>query len=78
MMKPIKDAQGNLISKEKKQIKQWADHFRGLLNRPPPAACPEIPPPPTARTEVPASGHKSSNKGRNPGCDKATETQSGR
>ncbi|VDP95992.1 unnamed protein product [Trichobilharzia regenti] len=40
--KPIKDTQGNQISTEERQIKRWADHFKGLLNRPPPATCPEI------------------------------------
>nr|CAH8843517.1 unnamed protein product [Trichobilharzia regenti] len=48
--KPIKDSQGNPITKEEKQIKQWADHFKGLLNRPSPATRPEIPT--TARTQL--------------------------
>ncbi|CAH8556828.1 unnamed protein product [Heterobilharzia americana] len=43
-MKPIKDEEGNLITKEEKQRKQWADHFKKLLNRPPPTLRPEIPP----------------------------------
>ncbi|CAH8546378.1 unnamed protein product [Heterobilharzia americana] len=43
-MKPIKDEEGNLITKEEKQRKRWADHFKKLLNRPPPALRPEIPP----------------------------------
>ncbi|CAH8433660.1 unnamed protein product [Heterobilharzia americana] len=45
-MKPIKDDDGNLITKEEKQRKQWADHFKKLLNRPPP-------PPPAIRPEIP-------------------------
>ena len=49
-VKPIKDSQGNPITKEERQIKQWADHFKGLLNRPPPATRPEIPT--TARTQL--------------------------
>nr|CAH8838906.1 unnamed protein product [Trichobilharzia regenti] len=48
--KPIKDSQGNPITKEEKQIKQWVDHFKGLLNRPSPATRPEIPT--TARTQL--------------------------
>ncbi|CAH8619556.1 unnamed protein product, partial [Heterobilharzia americana] len=43
-MNPIKDEERNLITKEEKQRKQWADHFKMLLNRPPPALRPEIPP----------------------------------
>ncbi|CAH8626989.1 unnamed protein product [Heterobilharzia americana] len=43
-MKPIKDDEGNLITKEEKQRKRWADHFQKLLNRPPPALRPEISP----------------------------------
>ena len=42
--KPVKDANGNLISKEQEQRQRWADHFRELLNRPPPTTTPEIPP----------------------------------
>nr|CAH8833194.1 unnamed protein product [Trichobilharzia regenti] len=48
--KPIKDSQGKPITKEEKQIKQWADHFKGLLKRPSPATRPEIPT--TARTQL--------------------------
>ena len=39
---PIKDDQGKLITKGERQIKRWADHFNGLLNRPPPATHSEI------------------------------------
>ncbi|CAH8483809.1 unnamed protein product [Heterobilharzia americana] len=49
-MKPIKDEEGNLITKEEKQRKRWADHFKKLLNRPPPALRPEIPPATQPRT----------------------------
>ncbi|VDQ12742.1 unnamed protein product [Trichobilharzia regenti] len=47
--KPIK---GNPITKEERQIKQWANHLKGLLNRPPPATDhrPEIPT--TARKQL--------------------------
>ncbi|VDQ09082.1 unnamed protein product [Trichobilharzia regenti] len=48
--KPIKDSQRNPITKEEKQIKQWADHFKRLLNRSSPATRPEIPT--TARTQL--------------------------
>ncbi|CAH8512154.1 unnamed protein product [Heterobilharzia americana] len=43
-MKPRKDDERNLITKEEKQRKRWVDHFKKLLNRPPPALRPEIPP----------------------------------
>ncbi|CAH8489661.1 unnamed protein product [Heterobilharzia americana] len=40
------DSDGNLVSKEEKQRKRWADYFKKLLNRPPspPATRPKIPP----------------------------------
>ncbi|VDP96346.1 unnamed protein product [Trichobilharzia regenti] len=78
MIKSIKTVRENLITKEKKQIRHWADHFKGLLNQPSPATRPEIPPPSPARTELPACGHQSSNESSNPKCDQATEVRKGR
>ncbi|VDQ06758.1 unnamed protein product [Trichobilharzia regenti] len=49
-VKTITDSQGNPITKDKGQIKQWVDQFTGLLNRLQPAARPEIPT--TARTQL--------------------------
>ncbi|CAH8617447.1 unnamed protein product [Heterobilharzia americana] len=40
----MKDSEGNLVTKEEKHRKRMADHFKKLLNRPPPATRPEIPP----------------------------------
>ncbi|CAH8555259.1 unnamed protein product [Heterobilharzia americana] len=34
-MRPTKDDEGNLITKEKKQRKRWADHFKKPFNHPP-------------------------------------------
>ncbi|VDQ08032.1 unnamed protein product [Trichobilharzia regenti] len=42
MMEPIRDGQGNLITKGEKQIKQQANHFKRILNRPPHATRQEI------------------------------------
>ena len=42
--KPVKDESGKPIAKEIDQRKRWADHFKELLNRPPPTTTPEIPP----------------------------------
>ena len=59
--KPVKDEQGNPISRESEQRTRWAEHFKELLNRPQPKTMPDIPPgeqtldvktgPPT-RTEI--------------------------
>uniref|UniRef100_A0AA85JAK3 Uncharacterized protein n=1 Tax=Trichobilharzia regenti TaxID=157069 RepID=A0AA85JAK3_TRIRE len=49
-VKPIKDSQGNPITKEDRPVEHWAGHFIGLLNRPPPATHPEIQT--TARTKL--------------------------
>ncbi|VDP99508.1 unnamed protein product [Trichobilharzia regenti] len=68
-----KDVEGDLITKEEKQTKQCADHFKGLLNRPPPATHPEIPP--TERIRLPANGKQSFNVSRNTECDQANEHQ---
>ncbi|CAH8618781.1 unnamed protein product [Heterobilharzia americana] len=43
----MEDSEGNLvITREEKQSKRWADHFKKLSSRPPPppATRPEIPP----------------------------------
>nr|CAH8820473.1 unnamed protein product [Trichobilharzia regenti] len=40
-VKSVKDSQGNPIIKEGREITQWADHFKALLNRPSPATHPE-------------------------------------
>ncbi|CAH8448438.1 unnamed protein product [Heterobilharzia americana] len=50
---PMTDSEGKLVTKEEKQRKQWVDHFNKLLNRPPPATRPEIPP---ATAELPEHG----------------------
>ncbi|VDQ01947.1 unnamed protein product [Trichobilharzia regenti] len=73
MMKPTKDAKGNLITKEDKQRQQSPDHFKGLLSRPSTASRPEMPP--AASVELPVIGHQSSNESRNLECDQATEVQ---
>ncbi|VDQ02800.1 unnamed protein product [Trichobilharzia regenti] len=70
----MKDAQGNLITKEERQMKQWGDEFKGLLNRPSSGTLPQKPRQ-TARTEHLVSGHYSSSERRNPECDQATESQ---
>ena len=41
--KPLKDNEGRTLTNESDQRKCWADHFRDLLNRPPPAEKPDIP-----------------------------------
>ena len=40
---PIKDKQGNLLTAEKEQEERWAEHFREVLNRPPPEETADIP-----------------------------------
>ena len=42
--KPVKDTQGNPLSKEVDQRERWLEHFRNLLNRPIPAERLDIPP----------------------------------
>ena len=44
MGKPVKDKEGNHINKEKDQRQRWTEHFKELLNRPPPLVRPDIPP----------------------------------
>lgn len=40
---PIKDRQGKLLTTEKEQEERWAEHFREVLNRPPPDETADIP-----------------------------------
>ena len=40
---PIKDKQGKLLTTEKEQDERWAEHFREVLNRPPPDETTDIP-----------------------------------
>ncbi|XP_061175584.1 uncharacterized protein LOC133184509 [Saccostrea echinata] len=42
--KPVKDKEGNAITKEEDQRKRWAELFRELLNRPTLETTPNIPP----------------------------------
>jgi len=43
--RPVKDRNGNTVSGEEDQRKRWAEHFKEILNRPPPVAPPDVPPP---------------------------------
>ena len=54
------DKNGNPPTTTKEQLKQWAEHFRELLNRPTPDSPPDIP---SAETELPIS------------CDKPSEAE---
>ena len=58
--KPVMDKNGNPLTTTNEQLKQWAEHFRELLNRPTPDSPPDIPP---AETELPIS------------CDKPWKTE---
>ncbi|VDQ09684.1 unnamed protein product [Trichobilharzia regenti] len=42
-IKSVKDGNGKSITKETDQRKNWAEHFKRLLNRPPPTTRPIIP-----------------------------------
>ena len=48
--KPVKDKNGNPLSTVEEQKERWAEHFKELLNRPPPEDPPDIPP---AEDELP-------------------------
>jgi hypothetical protein len=39
---PVKDSNGNVISKIEEQLKRWKEHFQEVLNRPPPIITPDI------------------------------------
>ena len=41
--KPIKDKNGNTITKQEDQLKRWGEYFEELLNRPPPPGSIAIP-----------------------------------
>nr|CAH8838004.1 unnamed protein product [Trichobilharzia regenti] len=51
-IKPIKDDNGKSITKEVEQRKHWVEHFKRLLNRPPPTTRPAIP---TTEAELPVN-----------------------
>lgn len=53
----MKDKNGNPLTTAEEQLKRWAEHFSGLLNRPAPEALPDIPP---AETELPINWDKPS------------------
>ena len=55
--KPAMDKNGNPLTTTKEQLKQWAEHFRELLNRPTPDSPPDIP---SAETELPINCDKPS------------------
>ncbi|RUS88701.1 hypothetical protein EGW08_003516 [Elysia chlorotica] len=40
---PVKDKDGKAITCEAKQKERWAEHFKEILNRPPPPEPPEVP-----------------------------------
>nr|KAG5708548.1 hypothetical protein BaRGS_032969 [Batillaria attramentaria] len=42
--RPVKDKNGQIITKEEDQRTRWAEHFKETLNRPPPPVPPDIPP----------------------------------
>nr|KAG5687084.1 hypothetical protein BaRGS_017102 [Batillaria attramentaria] len=41
--RPVKDKNGQIITKEEDQRTRWAEHFKETLNRPPPPVPPDIP-----------------------------------
>ena len=40
--RPIRDKQGNLLTKESLQLQRWKEYFQDILNRPPPYSIPDI------------------------------------
>ena len=42
--RPVRDKSGETITGEDEQGVRWTEHFNEILNRPPPAAPPDIPP----------------------------------
>ncbi|KAI0224962.1 hypothetical protein LSAT2_024073 [Lamellibrachia satsuma] len=40
--RPIRDKQGNLLTKESLQLQRWKEYFQDILNRPPPDSIPNI------------------------------------
>ena len=74
---PIKDKQGKLLTSEKEQEIRWTEHFKEILNRPPPLQEPEIQEPdedldisiePPSKSEI-ITAIKSLKNGKAPGCD---------
>jgi hypothetical protein len=43
-IRPVKDKNGETITKEEDQRARWAGHFKETLNNPPPPVLPDIPP----------------------------------
>mgnify|MGYP003683274515 CR=1 FL=1 len=39
---PIRDADGKILTKTEDQLARWRDHFKQILNRPPPVDPPEL------------------------------------
>nr|KAG5686712.1 hypothetical protein BaRGS_020238 [Batillaria attramentaria] len=44
LTRPVKDKNGQIITKEEDRRTRWAEHFKETLNRPPPPVPPDIPP----------------------------------
>ena len=42
--RPVRAKSGELLTDKEEQRKRWVDHFRELLNRPPPSEIPDIEP----------------------------------
>ena len=42
--RPVRDKSGKLLTGQEEQRKRWTEHFRELLNRPPPSEMPDIQP----------------------------------
>ena len=42
--RPVRAKGRELLADQEEQRKRWADHFKGLLNRPPPSEIPDIAP----------------------------------
>ena len=40
--RPVKNKQGNLLTRESQQRERWREHFQELLNRPPPDVPPDV------------------------------------
>nr|KAG5689679.1 hypothetical protein BaRGS_006304 [Batillaria attramentaria] len=76
--RPVKDKNGQIITKEKDQRTRWAEHFKETLNRPPPPVPPDIPPaaqlldistnPPTKTEIIKAIKSLKSGKAAGPDC----------
>ena len=40
--RPVRDKQGNLLTKESLQLQRWKEYFQEIVNRPPPDSIPDI------------------------------------